>query len=142
MSEAQQALARAEKTIEEGHREIRAILEILCTSTNMAELNDTLGRLCEVLALHFLKEEEPDGFFASLAGCAPERHSEVAALQQEHAQIKEALLRLCKTAAQPGMNHVAVHAVSGTLVKALREHEQREHELARAAAQGMATTAL
>jgi hypothetical protein len=138
MSAAEQSLTRAEHAIAEGHREIRRLLDVLCTSTNMTELTDTLGRLCEVLALHFLQEEEPNGFFAALEGCAPERRSEAQALVAEHAQLKEALLRLCRTAAQPGMNHVAVHAVSATLVKALRDHEEREHALARAATRAVA----
>ena len=135
-SDAQQALLRSERVVEQDHVEIRRMLERLRTSTDMRELTDVLGQLVEALALHFLKEEQPQGFFESLAGCLPERRDEIADLQQEHARIKEALGRLCRTVAQPGMNHVAVHAASAGLLQALAEHERREHELAHAASAG------
>lgn len=135
MSEAQQALARSEKVIEQDHVEIRQMLETLRTSTDMAELTTVLGELTAALSLHFLKEEQPQGFFESLMDCVPERHGEVSALQREHERIRQSLERLCRTAGQPGMNHVAVHAAASGLVQALAEHERREHELAQQALQ-------
>lgn len=140
-SQSQQALLRSEKVIEQDHVEIRRMLERLRTSTDMRELSDVLARLVEALTLHFLKEEQPQGFFESLAGCTPERQAEIAALQQEHARIRESLDRLCRTVAQPGMNHVAVHAASAGLLQELSEHERREHELAEHALRSQSASA-
>jgi len=131
-TQAQEALLRSEKVVEQDHAEIRRMLERLRTSTDMRELTELLAKLVEALALHFLKEEQPQGFFESLAECVPEKQDEIAALRQEHARMKEGLERLCRTVAQPGMNHVAVHAASAGLLQELAEHERREHELAHA----------
>jgi hypothetical protein len=139
MSEAQQALARSEKVVEEDHRQIRQMLETLRTSTDMAELTATLTALRPALHLHFSKEEQPGGFLASLADCAPEgQDDELVRLLEEHREMRTALDRICKTVAQPGMNHVAVHAATASLVGLLTEHERREQELAETALRGPA----
>jgi hypothetical protein len=130
MADARGALVRSEKAIEQDHHEVRKLLESLRNNTDMGELTDTLGKLAEVLALHFIKEEEPEGFLASLAACLPDHGQEVAELRREHDEMKKSLERLCRTIAQPGMNHVAVHAASASLLHQLGTHERREHELA------------
>lgn len=139
MSEARQALAQSEKVVEEDHRRIRQMLETLRTSTDMGELTATLEELRPALHLHFIKEEEPEGFLASLAGCVPENQGdELVRLLEQHREIRRSLDRICKTVAQPGMSPVAVHAATASLVVLLSEHERREHELAERALRGPA----
>ncbi len=141
MADARGALARSERGIEQDHSQVRKLIESLRSSTDMGELTDTLGKLAEVLALHFIKEEEPDGFLASLAACLPDHAQEVAELRREHDEMKKSLERLVRTIAQPGMNHVAVHAASASLLHQLGAHERREHELAQAVLKQQSTGA-
>lgn len=122
--------AAARREIAEEHRALRALLERLEATADPEALHRRLGELRRLLALHFAREEAPDGLHRAIDGSASHLTVSVQGLFEEHREYLAELERLAVKALAIVDGPVAElrRGVAG-LCRKLHEHEAAETEL-------------
>ncbi|HSL85083.1 MAG TPA: hypothetical protein VLF66_20095 [Thermoanaerobaculia bacterium] len=122
--------AVARREIAEEHRALRTLLERLETTADLQILLPRLDELRRLLALHFAREEAPDGLHRVVDSSAPHLVVSVQGLFEEHRECLAEIERLAEEA------HVIVEGPLAELrrgvselCRKLHEHEAAETEL-------------
>jgi hypothetical protein len=114
----------------EEHRTIRAAVRLVETAPDLVTLLQRLHALRELLVLHFLNEEAPDGFFDTMRELASRHIGKVAALSRDHqtflARIADLEHRAHAVLAGPVAETLRA---AGDLAQRIRDHEATENEL-------------
>jgi hypothetical protein len=112
------------------HRKIREFGQQIEQSRDLAELLGLLGKFRELLELHFMTEEAPDGFYDDIRSMSPRQLAKVDQLQKEHPAFLAAIDRVREHARACLAGPVAaVLAEAGALAGRLRTHEAAEDNL-------------
>lgn len=122
--------AVARREIAEEHRTLRALLERLAATAEPEALHRRLGELRRLLALHFAREEAPDGLHRVIDGSASHLTVSVQGLFEEHREYLAELERLASEARALVAGPVAeLRRGVAELCRRLHEHEAAETEL-------------
>jgi uncharacterized coiled-coil DUF342 family protein len=124
---------QAEGALREEHRELEQLMGLLEEANDLSALVSSADALRQALTLHFAHEEHPGGLYDSLKICVPEHRRELAQLVEDHRQMGAALWQLYRRARELDARFQGLRTEVAQLVAALREHERREHELAKQA---------
>ncbi|HLE83876.1 MAG TPA: hemerythrin domain-containing protein [Thermoanaerobaculia bacterium] len=117
-------------TIEDEHRILRALLGRLEETTGLEELVPGLAELRSLLAVHFAREEAPDGLHRVVDASAPHLVATVVHLIEEHGECLTALDVLIEAGRRCLEGPVAeVRSGVSELCRRLHEHEAAETEL-------------
>jgi hypothetical protein len=119
-----------EERIRQEHSNLKALLERVEATTDLSGLRDLVVDLRGMLGRHFVTEEEPDGFYESVAASAPHLAVRIERLLAEHAaflaDLDELVGRIESCLAGPVAE---LRRDAAALSKRIREHEQRETDL-------------
>jgi len=122
--------AAARREIAEEHRTLRTLVERLEATADPEALHRRLDELRGLLALHFAREEAPDGLHRAIDGSAPHRTVSVQGLFEEHREYLAELARLAEEARALVAGPVAaLREGVAELCRKLHEHEAAETEL-------------
>lgn len=122
------------------HEELRGLLgnvrqtlaKRLATVANVAE---TIGKLCEEVETHFT-QEEIDGFFDQVVEQAPRLSNDTDQLRSEHVQLREVIRKLSDCASKGDGSDdwwQGIEAQFHEFSKQLMRHESKENELLQSA---------
>lgn len=109
-----------------------ALVERLERHRGLADLSALLEELHELLVDHFAHEQFPGGLYESLGAFDSSHHEELRTLVREHCELlsrTRGVLERSRAAA--AADAVALLREVSAVIAQLREHEQREHALAR-----------
>ena len=124
---------QAEGALREEHRELEQLMGLLEEANDLSALVSSADELRQALTLHFAHEEHPGGLYDSLKICVPEHRRELAQLVEDHRQMGAALWQLYRRARELDARFQELRTEVARWVAALREHERREHDLAKRA---------
>lgn len=124
------SLARAEETLRDDHRRLDQLEDLLQAAKGLPALLSAAEELRQALLSHFAHEEHPGGLYDSLKFCAPQHREELAQLVEDHRHINLAVWQLCQRARAPEARLQDLRREAAQFVKKLRQHEEREHEMA------------
>jgi len=127
------SLAQAEKALRDDHRRLGLLADLLEAAKDLPGLLPAAEELRHALMSHFAYEEHVGGLYDSLKFCAPQHRKELGQLMEDHREITVAVWQLCQRARDPNAQFQALQREATQLVKKLRDHEKREHEMARQA---------
>lgn len=120
----------ARREIAQEHRQIRALVEELETTSGLGALLPLLADLRGLLVTHFAREEAPDGLHRVVDGAAPRLSTSVQLLFDEHRQMLAALDGIEERGRACLEGPVAeVRRSVLELCRQLHEHEAAETEL-------------
>lgn len=121
----------AQDAIDQEHAHLNGIMGRLKAAKELPALRSALAELDVALRGHFRSEESADGLHGLVARRAPEFSPAFDALMTEHFDFLKTLKRLGE-AAEKGDTATVLEGVA-TLAQALKQHEIREDQIARAA---------
>jgi len=114
------------------HRQIMSLVARIESAPAEEELPTLLKSLHDTLVDHFAHEQFPGGLYECMGANRPEHHDTLRVLVQEHCALLSDARALVEHARAPGTGEVAkLHEEIHQLLQKLRQHETREHELAR-----------
>lgn len=122
--------AATRREIAEEHRQIRAVVAELETTSDLETLLQRLTELRGLLVSHFAREEAPEGLHRVVDRAAPRLASSVQALFDEHRELLEHLDGLAERARACLEGPMAeVRSSAADLCRQLHEHEAVESDL-------------
>jgi len=128
------AVAEAEASLREEHRQMADLLNRICGETGLPALRTLLDELHTTLKEHYAHEEYPGGLYDSMGALSREFRDIVRQLVDEHYRMLSAVSGLSRRARDSGEQEPKdLIQEAHQIVASLRLHESREHELAAAA---------
>lgn len=127
------SVARAFAELRDDHRRLEELLERLRTARDLPLLVSTLKELNSALVAHFAREEHPGGLYDVLGVCAPQHRAPLRELVDEHYRILGTVRELVQRTRELEERFIREREEVLHLADRLREHETREHALAREA---------
>jgi len=128
------AVAEAEASLREEHRQMEDLLNRISGETGLPALRNLLDELHTTLKQHYAHEEYPGGLYDSMGALSPEFSDIVRQLVDEHYRMISAvrgLSRRVRDAGEQAPKELIQEAHQ--IVASLNAHESREHDLAAAA---------
>ena len=125
------ALAQAHDELREEHLRLGRLVERVTAAEDVDELSAALGEMSEVLAAHFSHEERPEGLYDALGLCAPQHRERIRALVDDHYRMAASVRSLALRARSLLDRTRELQREAEGFVEVLRDHERREHALAR-----------
>ena len=114
------------------HRQIMHLIARIESPGADEELPALLTSLHNMLADHFAHEQFPGGLYECMGANNPEHHDILRVLVREHCELLSSARALMEHANAPGtFTATDLHEEVDRLLQMLRQHEMREHELAR-----------
>ena len=119
------------------HRQIMSLVARIESAPAEEELPRLLKSLHDTLVDHFAHEQFPGGLYECMGANRPEHHDTLRFLVQEHCALLSDARALVEHARAAGTGAgAALKQETDRLLRKLRQHETREHELARSIEQG------
>jgi hypothetical protein len=130
------AVARAREQLRDDHERLHALLARLRSVPDRTGLTVGLRELHDRLTEHFRREEAPDGLYDAMGVCVPEFRGRVGQLVDDHFRLVSTTRNLAEEALSPRVATEALREQALRVADYLADHEQREHELAKALTEG------
>jgi hypothetical protein len=135
MSEERSVVGWARARMRDDHEQLHKVLLRLREESERTVLAALLRELPQRLADHFRREEEPGGLYDAMGVSLPEARGDVGRLVDDHFRLVSMARNLAEEALSPGVTTSALREQAARVASYLDDHEQREHDLARAAAE-------
>jgi hypothetical protein len=119
----------SQATIEDDHRQIRALLSDLTATSDLSKMLGIVETLNTIFAAHFKREEEPNGFYAEIRQLRPEFDGKLKALERQHGVFLDKFKRLENNISRIAEDLSRVEESKAALIAAVDEHEQTETNL-------------
>jgi hemerythrin len=116
-------------TIEDDHRQIRALLMDLGAAADLSRMLEVVDTLHPILVEHFQREEEPEGLYAEIRQLRPEFDGKLKALERQHALFLDMIRRLRSSISTVAEQLDRLSEVKSALIASVDEHEQTETNL-------------
>jgi hemerythrin HHE cation binding domain-containing protein len=127
------SLAQAHDELREEHQRLGRLVERVTEAADIDELSAALEETSQVLAAHFSHEERPDGLYDALGLCAPQHRERIRALVDDHYRMAATVRSLALRGRSLLDRTRELQRDAAEFVEVLRDHERREHALAREA---------
>jgi malate synthase len=128
---------QASRELAEDHRRLHHLVDRLRAAPDLAATAQALAELHAALTGHFNEEEKPGGLYDALGVCAPGFRQLLAELVDDHFRFAGLVRDLRERARAEGTAADALRADVARFLAALADHERREHEMVKAAVEGV-----